>query len=52
MDVAYGTLLHDSKVAQSWVILLRLWQVTVTFKRVQINSYLTVLTALVRRVNL
>ena len=27
----YGMALHDSKVAQSWVILLRLWQVTVTF---------------------
>ena len=27
----YGTFLHDSKVAQSLVILFRLWQVTVTF---------------------
>ena len=38
MDVAYGTLLHDSKVAQSWVILLRLWQVTVTFFAYQKGS--------------
>ena len=30
-DYLYGTVLHDSKVAQSWVILLGLWQVTVTF---------------------
>ena len=39
MDVAYGTLLHDSKVAQSWVILLRLCQVvTVAFFAYQKGS--------------
>ena len=27
----YGTVLHDSKVAQSGVIILKLWQVPVTF---------------------
>ena len=27
----YGTVLHDSKVAIYWFILLRHWQVTVTF---------------------
>ena len=27
----HGTVLHDSKVSKSWVILLRPWQFTVTF---------------------
>ena len=30
--------LHDSKVVQSWVILFRLWQVTVTFFAYQKGS--------------
>ena len=34
----YGTVLHDSKVAQSWVILLPLWQVTVVFWAYQKGS--------------
>ena len=43
----YGTVLRDSKVAQSWPILLRPWQVTLIsrpVKSIQINSYLTVST--------